>query len=352
MLFVLIFLIKVFDDSLNMNIDDNLTMQIEKHLNDFTGVELMYYDNNYIHGHFYNLNSSSVVLDSIGLFRYNIKTLEFEYFDFNSDKRIMTFLFVKQKIYYIALKENDNVFYWEFIESNFDFSDEIILKTGYIDNPLNYPRLLYDSNFICLISIEDIANDLQAFQFDLVEKENLQNLKNEMASKKEKSGDILYNIANVYLEDNNIYYTIVDGNNKQYLRSFNILTREENNLYQNSNDNIILYNYKIMESGIYIQYALKSEDNKSYFIFDYNDGKQYKKKGNIKTMDTKLNLCIVFHNFTNDIEIFSETKRKLFKKRLNIGNMYPKYIVVEDKILMQDFDNNFYYSDSLENICG
>lgn len=339
-------------NSINLSTEKNLSNNVKKYVDKSEGVEMVYADGDYIYGHFYDSMASNVVLETIGLFRYNIRTSSFKFHEYTEKKRIMTFYWLNDIIYYITLSEDENQYYWEFIEADENFNNINVLKSGKVENPLNYPRILHNNNSVYVISIDDIDEEKQIYQFYLVNDLDMLSLKQDIGSKNEKKGNLLYNIANVYIEDNIIFYTVVDDNNIQYLYSFNVENGEDIKLYENNNQERILYNYKIMDDGMYIQLASKTEDNKAFFIYLENKDKIINRKVDLKTFDIRLNTCIIFHNQTNEIEIFSEKKKKIYKRNVKQTDMYPKYLIINDKILMQDFKNQFYLSESLKKMCS
>lgn len=351
--FFCIIFIYYSNSSLKLTLNKSLSDNVKKYVDKSVGVELSYVDGNNIYGHFYNSQANNIVLETKGLFSYNIKTSEFVYYGYEESKRIMTFYLMNNIFYYVILEENGDKYHWELAMANEKFNNVKRLKSGNIESPLNYPRILYnDKNSIYFLSIDDINEEKQQFQFDLIKDSNIFNLKNEVGNKKHKEGNLLFNISNVYIEKNYIYYTIVDENSVQYLKSFNVINQEETTIYENKDYDKILYNYKVLNDGIYIQLALKNEDNKSYFVYIRNNDEIINKKGDLKTLDIKSSSCIIFHNQTNSIEIFSEKKLRLYRKNVKQADMYPKYLIVNDKILMQDFSNQFYLSGLIKKICN
>ena len=338
-------------NTLKLTLDKNLSDNVKEHIGNSIGVELSYADSENIYGHFYNSHVNNVILESSGIFKYNIKTSEFMFIPYVESKRIMSFYWLNNLIYYVILEEEENKFHWELCTANKNFDDVKILKSGKIESPLNYPRILYNKKSLFLVSIDDIDEEKQLFQFDLIEESGVLNLKQDVGYKMRKKGNLIFNIANIYIENNSIYYTIVDEKNIQYLYSFNVENFEEKMIYKNKDYDRILYNYKTLNEGLYIQLALKNENDKSMFIYRKDNSDIINKKGSIKTLDTKSSSCIIFHNQTNDIEIFSENDMKIYKKSINIPDMYPKFLIIDDKIIMQDFSNRFYISNSLKKIC-
>ena len=103
---------------------------------------------------------------------------------------------------------------------------------------------------------------------------------------------------------------------------------------------------------MYIQMALKDEENMANIIYFKNNKKIIEKKETLKTFDILYNSCIIFHNQPNIIEVFSGNNNRTYKKVIQRNDMYPKYLVVNGRIIMQDFDNKFYVSSSLKKVCN
>lgn len=348
-LFLFILVICGHTKKIDFQIDNKLTTSVKKNLEKNHGVDLRYFENNTIYGSIYDYSINTTVFETKSIFTYNIKSEQFINYDYDMNNRIMDFKILNDNIFYIQIEEKDKKFYWKFIVSNKNFSDKKTLKYGIVENPFSYPRILYDDNTFVLVSINDIDDEIQEYSIDLITTNNiLINIKNEEGYKNKKIGNLLYNISNVSLSNKNVLYTEVAENKVQYLSEINVDTKENKVLLKNDKNMYIIYNFKKMKKGLYIQLALKEEDNKSYFIYIKNNEIEQKIKGNIKTFDNVYKDYLIFHNKGNKFEIFSEEKLNFKCYNVDKEDIYPYYMIINDKILIQDFSNNFYFSESLE----
>ena len=115
--------------------------------------------------------------------------------------------------------------------------------------------------------------------------------------------------------------------------------------YELSDDDSVLYNYIPTDDGIYIQFASKDETKKSIIEYYSND--------DISTLETDINTFenqinntnLLFHNEGNAWILYNIVENRLNSLNSNLDDkdLYPKYLVVDkNKIIAQDFDNNFY----------
>ena len=57
---------------------------------------------------------------------------------------------------------------------------------------------------------------------------------------------------------------------------------------------------------------------------------------------------IYFHNYDNSISVFNFNKLNLKKKKLNYENLYPRYVIVNNRLILKNSDNKFFYFDIKE----
>ena len=79
-----------------------------------------------------------------------------------------------------------------------------------------------------------------------------------------------------------------------------------------------------------------------------NDRVIKKTKTEIKTLDTVVDGGLVFHNEGNKFEFFSDKNLRLKNYKVSIDEIYPKYLIVNNLIYIQDFSNNFYKSNFID----
>lgn len=327
--------------------ESSLTNSIKEHIDKQSGVEFIRAYDNSIYGSIFDSSKSNTILETTALFSYSVKNKKLLLYEYTGKNRIMDFIVKDNFIYFVELEEvENNRFIWKFIKSDLQFKNLQNIKSGVIENPFSYPRIFMSSSYIILVSINDEQN-IQKYEISKVIGDSIEELQYEIGYKDKKKGNILYNIENVCLNNNKLYYTVVDEKNIQYLISLDIIKNEKSNVFVNNKNDEIIYNYKPLKKGIYIQLALKNLDNTSNFIYMQDDKVIVKKQGDIKTMDTTYNNIVIFHNQENTFEFFSEDTLKLKKFNINQRSIYPKYVILDGKLYIQDFSNKFYVSENI-----
>lgn len=80
-----------------------------------------------------------------------------------------------------------------------------------------------------------------------------------------------------------------------------------------------------------------------------SNNKAYKMDGTINTQLNEYDNLLIFHNNDNSFAIFDESSLKYYKfKKLDIET-YPKYLIVQGKIILKGYDGKFYITDNIEN---
>ncbi len=327
--------------------DIYLTETLNKYAKNQNNIELTKTYNGSIYGTVFNTTSNNTVLETTALFSYSVNNKKIQIYNYDRKNRIMDFVIDDNAIYFIELEEKKNDEYiWRFIKSDLKLSTYETIKSGVIENPFSYPRIFMNNSYLILVAISD-NSDEQKFEICKIMDGNIEILQSGKGYKNRPEGDILFNIENVFFANHNLYYTIVDNNNIQYLKYLDTIKNSIKTLYTNFNENEIIYNYKPLNKGIYIQIAIKDQDDLARFIYMKDEKIILKKNTKIKTMDTVYDNILLFHNQGNIFEIFCEDKLSIKKFNVNKEDIYPKYVVLNNKIYIQDFKNNFYVSNDL-----
>lgn len=279
-----------------------------------------------------------------GLFTFNIVNNDFKYYENENNERIIDFLIVDDLIYKVILQNSENCYKWKLVIYNKDTKQNLELISGLINDIFNYPLLFFEGKDIYLIALNNFSEfTMEKCTFYKVTDKNIEELFSFSGSLIDNTGTQLYNKSNIKLFENSLYYTIVDENNIQYLKKYNLAQNKESTIIENKPNDYILYSYIPSKTGIYIQYANKN--NQSANI-------KYKTMNIIKELKTELNFFenlindnnILIHNVGNEWKIYNIEKNKIIELEANINiNMYPKYLYLENnKIITQDFEDNFY----------
>lgn len=327
--------------------DIYLTEGLNKYIKNENSIEMMKTYNDSIYGTIFNTAGNNTILETTALFSYSVDNKKLQVYNYDRKNRIMDFQINDNNVYFIELEEvNSDEYIWRLIKSDLNLLTYEIIKSGVIENPFLYPRIFMNNSYLILVAISD-NGDEQEYEISKMVEENIEILQSEKGYKSIHEGNLLFNIENVFFANHRLYYTIVDENNIQYLKCLDTINNSIKVLYINRNENEIIYNYKPLNKGIYIQIALKNQDDLAKFIYMQNDKIIFKKNTSIKTMDTVYNNVLLFHNQGNIFEVFSEDKLRIKKFNVNKKDIYPRYVVLNNKIYIQDFKNNFYVSNDL-----
>lgn len=308
-------------------------------------------DKNLIYGTIFDSSENGNLFLTMGIYTFNISSNEFNYYKNDEKNRIVDFYINNNILYKVVLENTSNNNYcWKIIRQNLLTDSEEILITGYIVNIFNYPRLLVYNNNIYSIAVSNEGVDgssetYSLYQFLTTPKNSVKELFKYNGSTLEDNGILNYNISNNKIYSHNFYYTVVDENHVQYLIKFDLNNLKKTVIKENKSNDKVLYNYIPTDDGIYIQFASKDETKKSIIEYYSND--------DISTLETDINTFenqinntnLLFHNEGNAWILYNIVENRLNSLNSNLDDkdLYPKYLVVDkNKIIAQDFDNNFY----------
>lgn len=303
---------------------------------------------NKVYGSIYDVNIDQTLFGTKHLFVYDYNKDVFQIIEPNDSSRIIDFTILQNKLFYIKLlRKNDTIFKWELHSSTINDSNinNNVIADGEILNMFNYPRIkkLNDNQFI-LFSVKDANND-EYYQIDIYDhlsrKTNLSNGKGDLST---NDGEILYNFVNSKIHNNKIYYTVLDTHNNQILFEYDIKELKTQQIYINTDNDYLLHNYEIVGNYYYLQLIDKNSTNKSkVLILDkmYNVIKTDITK--VRTFNEELNnSCIIFHSEGNIWEKYFIAKNKYERFDISLSNILPKYYLLDNILIMQDFNNQFY----------
>lgn len=324
--------------------------KINKYLNNYIDYdfEIVGDFKNKVYGTIYDVNIDQTLFGTKYLFIYDYNKDMFQIIEPNDNSRIIDFTILQGKLFYIKLlRKNDTVFRWELHSSTIDDSriKSNVIADGEIINMFNYPRIKkLNNNQFVLFSIRDNNNN-EYYQIDIYDyisgKINLLSGKGNLST---NDGEILYNFTNSKIYNNKIYYTILDANNNQILFEYNIKESTTHQIYINTDNNYLLYNYEIVDKYYYLQLIDKSSTDKSkVLILDnmYNIIKTEAAK--VRTFNEELdNTCIIFHSEGNIWEKYYANQNEYKKFNIPLKNILPKYFLLNNMLIIQDFDNQFY----------
>lgn len=312
-------------------------------------LELNYTDSDVIYGNIYDVSKQNVILLTDKIFTYDVIRKKYSEYKYNGNGRIMDFRIINNKIYYVELTQIEDSIFWNIIFSDLNFSEKKVMASGHIEDPFSFPKVFVKYDKIVFVYIDDISDEEQKYCIDILNKDN-ELLKNkcEYSKKNEKSGNMLYNILNTSFYKNDILYTIVDEKNNQILKKYNVNDYSDDNIYINDEDDYVVYNYIYGNNVYFIQMAKKNSDESKIIILDSKKKNIKKINSNLILMPIYYNDMIYFHNYDNSISVFNFNKLNLKKYKLNYENLYPRYVIVNNRLILKNSDNKFFYFDIKE----
>lgn len=110
-----------------------------------------------IYGNCIKDKKNSIVLQTAGVWTYDIETNKLLYYKYNKDNRIWSFFIEGKNIYYIELSENmqNNTFKWSLIKSDLEFNKKKIIDNGILYKPTDTPTFIRKNNSIILHAVYD-----------------------------------------------------------------------------------------------------------------------------------------------------------------------------------------------------
>lgn len=303
--------------TIEFTMDKDLSESLNNYTKKENSIEMIKAYNSSIYGTIFNTAKNNTILETVALFSYSVENKRLQVYNYDKKNRVMDFVISDSNIFFIELEEvNNDKYVWKLIKSDLNLISYDIIKSGVIENPFSYPRIFINDSYLILVAVSD-KDDEQKYEICKITNENIEILKSEIGYKRRHKGNLLFNIENVYFTNHKLYYTIVDEKNIQYLKCLETTSNNIKEIYINRNENEIIYNYKPLSKGIYIQIALKNQDDLSKFIYMQNEKIIVKKNTSLKTMDTVYGNVILFHNQGNIFEIFSEDNLKIMQFNIN-----------------------------------
>lgn len=290
------------------------------------------------------------IFETGALFQYNIDNNKLILYRYNGKNKIIDFIITSKYIYFIQLSLKDDGIKWQLNRTDLKFNDVYTYKEGYVKNPSEYPKLLADDNNIAVVSLSE-KDDIRSYSIDLIKGKTLENIIAGNGHVTENKGSFLYNISSIYMDKEGIYYTLIDKENVQKLYKFDINKKQSELIYTNKDyENTIINSYKKIKNDYLIQLSSKMHFDKAYYILISNNNFIKLNDHNFRTSDTLIGDNILFHNSKDKFEIYDSKKRRFIKLKTNLKKgFYPNYLIVGNKIVIKDSNDNFYIANLLKN---
>lgn len=295
---------------------------------------------------------------TVGLWKYNIEDKSFNYYFYNFNNRVWSYVIENETIYYITVEKNDNqLFKWKLIKSDLNFSNRNEIDEGVIYNDNDTPFFRKDeiSNNIILYSVKDnisidsnsiITTYQSEYSISIFENGSFNTIIKETGDHINKSGKFSCNaFTNLNIYNNNIVYCNVSYYGKETIKLLNLKNNENKILYENKDlnnwslsmtkcneNNCVLSfdNKKVSEKNKMINISLEKNDIYIINSFGYKRPEIIKNnKFIIFTNDNFTTFSVKKNEFINKIDIKTDTFIN-FKTNNN------------DKLIVEDKDNEFY----------
>lgn len=346
-IFVATFIFEKQDIKIEL-IEFSINQELTKLINGYD-VEILDIEDELIYGQIYNTNTKSDLFETIGIFSYNEKKHDFGFYEYNQKNRILDYIIKDEYIYYIKISEIKNEYIWKFCINNLKFENEKEILSGHIFKLSDFPKILKYNDNIYFLSIDSIGEN-NTYVFYKISTHTYEKIYETTGDVRKKIGNYIYNTYDIRIIDDELLYTYVNSDNNQCLNSINLSDYTIHDIYCSDKLNMILYSYVRIDDKYYIQLVNKENNIANILLIQNDIQKEITKSSDLKTFWNVSHNNIIFHNEGNVWEILNLNNNKISKFNIEKDDIYPKYYIYKDEILVKDFDNNFYISKNLHKI--
>lgn len=296
-------------------------------------------------------NENFGILSTIGLFSYNVENSEFNYYEYKkSNMRIMDYVFYNDKFYCIEESANREEYKWQIVIYDKEFKDKKVLDEGIIYNNLRYPRIYLENGIVYIVAFDNVDHENTNCHFYTIENDNLNNIYDLSFNINDESNEMIYDFSFAYVRNKKFYFWAIKGD-YEYIYELDTTTKEKKKIYENiySAENGYAYTYYKLKNGLFVQTIYPNESYRGGLNYISNENEKYKMDGTINTQLNEYNNLLIFHNNDDSFAIFDESNLKYYKyKELDIET-YPRYLLLQGKIILKGYDDKFYITDNILN---
>jgi len=264
---------------------------------------------------------------------YNFSEKKAKLIEPNLNKRITNYIINKNKIYYTSIYFENEVLKWDLSVTEDRFLNNKTLKTGTIENAVNYPVFFENNSDIYLLSIDDSQQKQSVFKLDSNEFVEVFSLDSNLEN--------IFDLEKVKIIDDNIYYISVDNNGRK-LKKFDMTNGSTKILYESTSNLETIFEFEVLPNSIVINLI---KDNKSTIICLKLDKliNEYHYDYFISYMEVLDNDLIIMIDKKNNSLIYNTLSNKLETKNRLSKNIHFKF-KVKDKntIVFQDNNSRLY----------
>lgn len=171
--------------------DANFKKDLKSCEEDYPSIK--YFKDNVMYGECLNPWINNVIIETKGVFTYDIVTKKTNYYKYNNKKRIWNYVIKDEEIYYIEVSENrgDDTFAWELKKSSLTFTNPKTLAKGEVNGPDTLPVFIKSQEnvdiYVVLINNKD-SKDMQINSLNKIENDELECLMTMEGNRDKKVG--------------------------------------------------------------------------------------------------------------------------------------------------------------------
>ena len=261
--------------------DANFKKDLKSCEEDYPSIK--YFKDNVMYGECLNPWINNVIIETKGVFTYDIVTKKTNYYKYNNKKRIWNYVIKDEEIYYIEVSENrgDDTFAWELKKSSLTFTNPKTLAKGEVNGPDTLPVFIKSQEnvdiYVVLINNKD-SKDMQINSLNKIENDELECLMTMEGNRDKKVGEFLIFPNSTFKIKGNILTYSKFFNNKEIVYKMNLDNKETEEIYVNDE----IDKWSLSEVLM----------TKEYYLLSYI-GKENSIKGKMLIIDNSKNITLV-----------------------------------------------------------
>ncbi len=244
--------------------DTNFKKDLKSCEEDYPSIK--YFKDDIMYGECLNPWINNVIIETKGVFIYNIVTKKTNYYKYNNKKRIWNYVIKDEEIYYIEVSENRNndTFAWELKKSSLTFTNPKTLAKGEVNGPDTLPVFIKsqenDDIYVVLINNKD-SEDMQINSLNKIENDELECLMAMEGNRDKKVGEFLIFPNSTFKIKENILTYSKFSNNKEIVYEMNLDTQETKEIYVNDEIDKWSLSEVLMTKEYYLLSYIGKEDS-------------------------------------------------------------------------------------------
>lgn len=265
---------------------------------------------------------------------YDFSKNEVNIIDPNLNKRITSYMYDKNYIYYTSIYYENEVLHWDLSVTEDNFLSSNVLKTGTIESAINFPIIFKENSNIYLFSIDDSLYKQNIYKLFLSELIEIMSLDSNI--------EMLYDLEKIKVLDNNVYY-ISDDNNGRELKKFDMAKNITTVLYKSNSDLETIFEFEVLPNDTVIINSIKNNIS-TIICLDKNAMiKKYHHNHLISYMEILDDHLIIMMDKNNDNLIYNTKTNKLESKNGMSKDFRFKFKVKDKNTIVFQKNNSKIY---------